>query len=120
MSSRLSAATALWFLQRFHLHLHALAQIVGRIHDYFAVFSQPIEHLELRTEIAPDPNGLPVNAIVFRYRSHLRSRRAEKKRICRDNDRRILVCQKKFHLALHSRVKFVLVVRHLHLYLHGA
>ena len=72
MSSRLSAATALWFLERFHLHLHALAQIVGRIHDYFAVFNQPVEHLELRAEIAPDPNGLPVNAIAFRYRRDLR------------------------------------------------
>lgn len=55
-----------WFFDRLHLHLNTFPQIVGRIHHDFCSFRQPVEHFQLRAEIAPHMNRVPVNMIVLR------------------------------------------------------
>ena len=81
------------FFIAFHLHLDAFTEIVRWIHNDFRIFLQAIEHFQLRAEVPPDTNFLPVNAVVVRDRDDLRTLSAKNKCICRHNDRRIVITQ---------------------------
>ena len=115
-----NSASGFRFFNGLHLHRDAFIQIVGWIHNDFCIFLQAVKHLDLRSEVPPNANFLPVDAVVSCDRDNLRTLRTKNKCVRRHNDRRIIVGQQKFNLSVHAGVKRPGIIWNLHLHLHGS
>src|SRR6476469_2474398 len=76
------APVGFWLFGEFYFDLKTFAQIVSGIDHHFCIFLQTIEHFDSITEVATDPDILPVNVMLVFNRRHLRSSRSKLKRVC--------------------------------------